>query len=337
MNYRFLLITAFNIYTGSVTAQMQFHTPSEILELIANSKVHYKIWPYQPMDKSVPHRKVFHEVLAKSPHNSNTPLVLQEIQTEALKKEIAKALKYANNAKSDYEKALKILSSLAVQYSGHSEIYDLCATLSLEVKKPESAVLYYKKALEMNPEDYLANWKLGAILADSGKTDLAFGYLFKAHLLNRNQSEIFSRLIHLKKQPANKEVWAFEPEYNLKTNAQQEPEIYAEGIWLTYALYKAVWEYESGYKENMVKVNQADRLILEGLESLLGLSAAYAALATEKNKRIEALEALNRAIENDMVQEFLFYEVILPEYPEMGVNLQPEFIKRLEIYYKAFH
>ena len=172
---------------------------------------------------------------------------------------------------------------------------------------------YYSLAITKNPTDYFAHWMLADIFRMSGQPDEVLRQLVFAHLFNRNHLGIQEDL--RKTLEARKIIlpeWQFEPEMEMAQTGAQEVQIVASTAWLPYAIARAVWTYEPGYKE-AYQATDSDF-------SLLGAAEALGALldANEKNKKFlktPMMKALQASLDEKMLVGFIMYEMLLPEYP----------------------
>jgi hypothetical protein len=96
---------------------------------------------------------------------------------------------------------------------------------------------------------------------------------------------------------------------------------------MNYAMAKAVWWYEPGYSEN--KIEKGGNMISAELEALAGLAGSL----TDENIELHPeLKAFDLAIKKKKIDEFMFYEIILLDYPNMVYYLPEEFIENIKDY-----
>jgi hypothetical protein len=49
-------------------------------------------------------------------------------------------------------------------------------------------------------------------------------------------------------------------------------------------------------------------------------------------KKMPELNALQMAMDKDLINAYIFYEIILPQYPRVASNLEPAFIEEIKEY-----
>ena len=122
--------------------------------------------------------------------------------------------------------------------------------------------------------------------------------------------------------------WCFNPQYKLEEKNAETTKIYFQSDWLGYSLVKAVWKFEPDYRKSM-GMSENTISTLEEKEALIAI--AYT-LTKKKMKKYPEFKALKLAIENDMLNEYIFYEIILPENPIYASYLTEEFIQSIKKY-----
>ena len=92
-----------------------------------------------------------------------------------------------------YEKSIEIADSILLEMPDHTSSLNLKGLSLLELGKTESARIYFEKALETNPDDFMVAYNLGTLLQDLGKHELASNYFIKT-LQRRPMTKGYVRL-----------------------------------------------------------------------------------------------------------------------------------------------
>jgi tetratricopeptide (TPR) repeat protein len=334
MNYKkniankVMFFALFGLLLNKANAQ-QLHAPNEVLDIIQRSKLGYEIGI---LTTKMP--------TAKGPILDNSHYLAIEDSLNVIKSfsaietdEVRKLREQANNAlaaaRPDYKAARKAFNKILEKFPQHAEILtEIGNTYTLENKHDE-AKKQYLKALEINPRDYYARWMLSEILFKEGDTEKAIREITLAHLYNRNMPRLQATM--LKMYEANNckcQDWTFNPQYKL-SSTKKNITIDAKDIWMAYAMYKALWAYEPGYKEMMLAGSKTDLGIMEETESVFGLVTTY----TQQNKIQKViypeLAALEEALEQSMIEPYALYEVVLVKRPLTALYLEEDYLRKL--------
>jgi hypothetical protein len=238
--------------------------------------------------------------------------------------------------KPNYKKIIKLLDKSLKNHPQNAQIYTLLGEAYFQQQNYDKAKIAFEKAISINPIDYIARWQLGEILLLQNQTDSALQIITLAHLYNRNQPRLLLRMrdLYLRYGFSYEHAWNFSPLYQ---NYRDKGNIIvrAEGIWLTYAMYKAVWEYEPDYLYIKSKQAVSDYLFHQEMEAVLGTYMTYSKLEEADKKIYPAIRALETALDNEMLEEYIMYEIVLVEQPSLAYYLTPEFTERLFAYIKA--
>jgi len=196
-------------------------------------------------------------------------------------------------------------------------------------KNLDKAIEWYTKTIQLNYIDYLAHWLLADIYKMKGEIEKAVEEITIAQILNRNNPRLNKALVDIY-ELKNLEYsnWSFTPQYTIDSVSPRKVKIESNPDWLGHALVKAVWLYEPGYKEKMGYVN-GNISILQEKECLLSLIAGF---DKKKIKKYSEFKALQLALNDKRIDEYIFYEIILPDYPFVAYQLNEDFINNLKDY-----
>jgi tetratricopeptide (TPR) repeat protein len=329
-----LLLVLFLPYWG--LAQVQLSTPLEILSFMEASGTKYEIeqlfGKLPPRSGPVLDHGVFIETRAGKSHE----IYYSDLFSCAEEEAFLQAQKLFNREKPDYRKIRKLYQKILKTSPNNAQIFTLLGQTHLEQKEYSAARSWFEQALELNGVDYLAKWQLGELSWQQGDTAKAMDWLIQAHLLNRNHPRLIQRLRQLCQAQGfdYRGDWLFDPKYRLSQDSTGRVIIAADGVWLTYALYKAVWTYEPDYR--FIKENQAvtDYLFQQEMEAALGTYLTYQQLRSQDQRQYPALHAFEKALDANMVEEYVMYEILMVERPELAYYLTEGFAQRLQAYVK---
>ena len=191
------------------------------------------------------------------------------------------------------------------------------------------AIIYFRRAIEVNPIDYVAHWSLGRIYQKAGNSDSALHFLLQAMIFNRNITEI-RRDIQKAIAPVGKNFndWNFTPQYLLK-EVDGNIDISYNAAWMGYAVCQAVWNYEPGFASS--RNITGDIGMYRERECLSCLLTSMQGDKAETAKD-EALKWFKVALQEKMTLEFILFEIVLPDKPDMAYFLDESRMSRMKEY-----
>lgn len=327
---KFLVSLLFVGSTVLLFGQSRLSTPMEIMAFMEASPTQYRIdqlyGPPPKRERPILANGNYIEVEDNREHLRD----YTALETEGHKSLKAKALTLANRERPKYKKIRKLYQQILDDIPQHAQILTYMGDSYYRQKNWEKALLYFDQALAANPIDYVAQRLKAEVFLLQKDTAKAAQAIAKAHLLNRNNKLLLLRLREIwALNGQNYELaWGFDPKCYLEREADTVS-IVADGVWLTYGMYKAVWSYEPDYQYIKSRQEVSDFLFHAELEGTLGTFLTYSALP-EKDRRIEpALEAFAQALDADLLEEYVFYEVLLVDHPALAAHLTDEFAAKL--------
>jgi len=194
----------------------------------------------------------------------------------------------------------------------------------------EKAKEWYQKVIDNNYIDYMAHWFLADVFKELGDKDAAVKEITIAQVLNRNNPRVAASLKNIyKMRKLEYDDWVFTPQMKVVHSKKNTIELYYDEAWIGYCLVKAVWEFEPGYREYM-GAGEERYTIIEEKEAVINLYIG--ASLEKKNYKKQPFKALKKAIDSDMLDEFIIYEVMLLDYPSIAYNLPNELINIIADY-----
>lgn len=306
-----------------------YHSPSEVLKIMEASALQYQSHPAKASTTSYPRGPV------------NSAFTFQEIQengslgigTLALTEEAASFFDAAEEAfkEKKYTEAIeyygKVLDldpefSIAATYVGqcHREAGDL-----------DAAAKSFQLAIEINYHDYLAHWLLADVHLQNKDKKLAMREITLAWILNRNHPQIKAAVATIYKACGKKfDDFEFEPRFEMQQN-EQVVQLFFEVDWLMYVYCKALWRFEPNYHEELGGGRSAFE-IEEEKECLLNVVIAHDAEFGKKKSKVPAINAVIRALDQKMLNPFIFMEIWIPQEPLIVYTQPMEAIEELADY-----
>lgn len=313
------------IFINFLNAQ-DLNSPAEIFKIMEKSKVSYSINILEkeivPSDRSDVVN--LNDVYRK--YTDNGMETIKYTLSEEGKKSLAKAEEYYSrdeptNARKWYKKVLETDPEYYTVMTYIGETFD-------KEQDFKSSIRWYEKTINKNYIDYMAHWFLADALRN---TDLkrAVREITIAKILNRNNERInlsFNQIYELAK--VNNNNWVFNPQIKIESSSENNVDLYYKDDWLGFAMVKAVWEYEPGYRESKgVKIGSYSTD--EDKEALVALLSPMKKKEIRKNPFAKSLK---KCFDNGMLNEYIFYEIVLPEYPFVAYQLNEDFIESIADY-----
>jgi tetratricopeptide (TPR) repeat protein len=327
MNIKTLTLYTLLIFTQLIFSQSSFNQPKDIYTILEKSNNTYVLEDLPhivlPTDRSkhVTHNVYFRTIDSLGIH-TNTYSISKE--THHLLKDAEKLFskrKY-KSARNKYIKALKRDSSLYYLMTYIGQTYETNDNL-------EEAVKWYQKTIDLNIIDYMAHWFLADAYIDLNKDSVALDLITLALILNRNNPRIkksFKNIYKINKLKAPS--WEFIPQINIDSLEDNKIKIGFNQNWIGYALTKALWKYEPGYPES----HGISKGALTSFEERECIANLLATIKEEALKQFPEFIALNKAVELGFVEEFIMFEIILPDYPTVAYQFSKDFLYRIKDY-----
>jgi len=306
----------------------KLHSTSEILQLMMDSKLGYEI---KILDKPILCKDYSDKLNSNNCYRVSTDSNIKTLAyslNEQSKPLFSKAESFfksnPDSALFYYELALNADPKLFLVMTYIGQIYEHKNNLV-------NAMEWYKKAISQNYIDYMAHWFLADAYDATGNLDKAVDEIAIAQILNRNNYRIKSSMNKIfSKANKSTEEWYFNPQIEIKKKSEKSISVAMDEKWSGYGMAKALWDFEPGYKESMgIKNNQHSTI--EDKECLAAL------LVTLENTKANIdndaqLRILKDAVNNKYIDEYIFYEIFLPENPMIAYQLPEETILRIKDY-----
>ena len=313
----------------SISGQ-QLHNPAEILNILESSKISYNIdvlkEPVESPDFS--DNLNIHNVYRIE---SDSGIFVYSYSLED------KAEQYFNKAEEYFtdrslDSAITYYEKVLEEQPDYYKVMTYIGQMHGSLGRLDEALDWYKKVIEVNYIDYLAHYLIADIYRLKGDFKNAINEITIARILNRNNPRMAElQFLIYKKGKLKIEDYYFNPQYKITQNETGGVEIKMNLDWMGYALTKAVWEFEPGYKESM-GVEAGIYSSLEDKEALLVLYTGLISIGKKTIKKNTDFKNLEKAIKNGYLTEFIIYEIVLPELPNVAYQLPIEQIETIKDY-----
>jgi len=307
----------------------KIHSNMEIIKIMADSKLVYDI---KMLDKPI---KVKDNSDKLNYHDcyrvvSDSDLTTNQYNVNELAKPLFdKAESFFKFQKPDsalfyYKSALDADSSLYFIMTYIGQIYE---------KRGESdnSIYWYKKSISKNYIDYMAHWFLADNLMEKNDLKNAVDEIIIARILNRNNPRIIESMENIfKKAKKNSMDWYFNPQMEIIKTSEKKISIAMNQKWTSYAMAKALWMFEPGYRDSM-GVSTGQYSTLEDRECLIALLEGIEnAKINIKNE--PQFSILKEAALNGHLDSYILYEIVLPQTPFVAFQLPEKTILEIKDY-----
>lgn len=313
----------------TTTYAQKIHSPFEIIQIMTDSKVKYGVnalkEPIECPDYS--EKLNYHDTYRvetethvysyKYEINEKAKPLLEKAEECFTARDMTGALEY-------YHKTLEADPTQHYVMTYIGQIYD-------KYRDYEQSIDWYKKAIEANYADYMAHWFLADAYFAINDYDKAVDEIVIARIMNRNNPRIKTSMdLILKKAKKSTVDWYFNPQIRLGRDADNDVMVEMGDNWTMYAMAKALWNYEPGYKESM-GVKPDSYTMLEEQECLIAQLIGMENAKT-KVKKDPQLNILKKVAKAKMLDEYILYEIFLPRSPSVVHQLSKPTILSIKDY-----
>jgi tetratricopeptide (TPR) repeat protein len=312
--------------TTEVSVDGSIHEPRELLQIAEKSSVLYLI-ELLPEDTLLEEEGL--TVLPPDYYRdtSGGDITLMKYETSDPVEALLATAEGAFGAK-DYQSALKLYREMLKLDPQYYCVLTLIGDAWYMMEEYDSAVVAFQRAIEYNYINYQSHWFLADTYWKLGEKEKAVKELTIAHVLNRNHSTLKEVLMERREDIGRPwKDWEFKPQYILE-KIGDSVRVAAKESWLGYALAKALWKYEPGYRQKMSQdaSNSSQWSTLEEKEALFQCMAFP-----------EQHETLMRILNSGYASEFLYYEIMATRYPATVLMMPEPVSDRLIEYINTFH
>jgi hypothetical protein len=94
-------------------------------------------------------------------------------------------------------------------------------------------------------------------------------------------------------------------------------------------MYKAVWNFDSDYKYIKEQQEVTDYIFQMEMEATIGTFMTHNSLKKDDKRNYPTMKAFGKAIDVEMVEEFVMYEILIVDKPTIAFHITADFMKRL--------
>ena len=307
----------------------EIHSAADILNIMSHSKIAYQVEDLKKSVNSADYSKKLNynntfRVVTDSVFSTASYNVKVLSEPDLKKAEGYFQAKDYGNALKSYKTALKDDSTLFFVMTYIGQMYE-------KQRDNANSIYWYKKAISHNYIDYMAHWFLADNYISTGNLKNSIDEIVIARILNRNNQRIKKSMnsIFLKAKRDTTD-WYFTPQTEITRNPDNSVRVAMNTKWTGYAMAKALWMYEPGYRETL-GVKKDEHSTLEDRECLNAL------LTTIENSKLKItkdpqLRILKEAAEKDLLDEYILFEIILPDNPYIAFQLSENTISGIKDY-----
>ena len=311
------------------------HTPSEIEQILTKNDKNWVLNENKSLksaDYDNCRREQEREDLLKSMQWTSETYVFKTYSSKTTRKKIKQKLKDL--------KANKIKKE--------ADAYQELAKLYYQDDDFEQAIYYKKLEQEKRNNQMLGKLLFAKCHLMLGEYKKAMDEIIEAKIMNafcksaqkypRSYNKSFDKLMAeiLAKNQLEYDDWHLDPLYCIESNQDSSVINYKSEVWKAYAQCKAVWAYETGYKEKMATISNQSQLMVEEKESLLNALTAF--LRLEDKKGFEAFQYVGQALDNGFIDQLIIYELYLSKNrPYPYFNLENDDMKIIKDYFLLAH
>lgn len=314
-------------------SQNQLTTPIEILNFMEASPTVYEFEQLYGKAPTLERPVLKHGYYLDTLDGKEYQRYYMEEATEEEQVWLQEAKDLLNIERPKYEKVRKLYQKVLKKSPNNASICTLIGETFYLEKEFAKAKKWLDKALSINPVDYLAHWYLAEVFLAQQQIDTALTSLTLAHLYNRNHPRLLKRLCQVYQQ--HNQIyynnWGFSPQMHVYKDGTTVV-VAADGIWLTYGLYKAVWNHDPDYQYIKSQQATSDYLFQQEFEAILGTYMTYTELKESDPRNYPVMNALGIALDKELVEAFVMYELLLVQRPTLAAHLTPTFQQHILTY-----
>jgi len=319
----------FILFLVSIISNAQkFSTLADLINITEKSKLKY-IFTNTPREYNLANRTSNLNLNNVYLEDSSGSIVIKVYDINAETKKLteeAEILFRDGDIKKARSKYLKILEDNPKYYM---IMWNIAQTFESE-GATKKAKIWYEKAIESNYIDYMAHWFYANLLYNEGEYSKACEEITMAWILNRNNDMIKNKAKEIyRKNKLNFIDWYFNPEIEIYDKGVIVNVFYNE-LWYGYAINKAIWKFEPNYAKSKGD-DPLKKSTFEERECLMNLLVG---LKLNENIEIEDISIKNliKASDNNYIDEYIIFEIWLPDYPFLIYQLQTSTLKRISDY-----
>ena len=325
-------------------AQKKMHSAIEILSILEKSPIQYQIEVDTTIERVGFPRPVRQSIVYYENGNPNAVrsdgfTILEKnptLKDHYIKAEEAyKSRNYAD-ARVHYKAVIQTQPHFGRFYAYIGETY-------LEEGDTLNARIWVDSALRIYPRDYIANSLRGRVHDLHGEDKQAVESHIKSLIFFRNG---FSYKLYLEnllnKSNQTFDPWEFDPKFSINVIDSTTTKVSYNAItaeWMTFCSCSAIWQSEPKYvlEQGIDTADFKAKTIAQAKECLFATASSWFDNNLNPRFDIKPARALSKAMQNKAYQDYLYFEVILPQIPLLIHYMNQESVDSFVSYVKNYH
>ena len=310
------LILATILVFSFVGVFAQGSSTTELMKIMNQSDISYEI---SVLDKDVTRKDMSKNLTTNDFYQQDERGKTTVKQYNISTKEADQLLKEKDyiEARKAYMKILNQEPLCAKAMTGMGQAFELEGDM-------EKAEKWFTKAVNQNFHDYKAHYALANIYLKQKNKEKAATEITIAHILNRNNKTVKSLLDNIYAATGRKVAsWEVVPQCEVKKVEAKKVTINVKTEWLNYAIPMAARNHEPSLKGKTEMID----IVKEGL-----ISMYPNLLRNPQLQQQTSFKYLKKSLEQQQLDSFGYYEIVLVEEPETAFKLSKETIEHIGEY-----
>lgn len=337
----FIVLSLTMLVGGRLSAQSAhtIHTPAEIVKTMIDSKIQYFLKPDQTgqsfLDTTNYRNILVPSFLVQRKFGDTVRLRQYELNSDAQKilesAETAFQSQKSTEAREKYKQVLDKVPECSTIMDFIGQTYEHDGDF-------KTAAEWYRKAIEVNPIDYMGHWFLAAAISRTNDSETV-DEILTALVLNRNNPRLMDQLYEILRHMGYVyDDWHFVPKYKLEKVGDSVNVIYGGVDWVGYAMAKALWAAEPGFRPKSHPGDSLDMHTTEELEALAMIYQRESNTPADSGKSTdEGIVNMAKALDKKLGGEFVLFELFLRKQPIASALLPHDTIHDLVQYVRQMH
>lgn len=231
------------------------------------------------------------------------------------------------------KKIKKQLIEVAAQNRNDYMVRRLLGHYFYQIGDETEGRLWYEASIDAKPDVWDSYFILAKIFREQGDHQRALRYSMIAWIFNRNSIELQTFNMELLELVGNpKSVWKF----SSKAQAALQQNILTlqgDENWYSYETCRALWKVNYPKNTELKEIEPTQFLLAEDKECLLNLLVSMnQANESPQGEDAYMLETLQYSLEQKYIDQFILFEIWLPQIPSLASRLTNKDIKTMMEY-----
>ena len=323
-----ILIPVLSLMLGTGCFSQGFHTPGEMLHFMAEADLHYELLvatrEFDPIAPGTLAPHAIYQVNRKGEIRLDEYELDEEGQADYF-------LGLAALEAGSYEPAREHFKTVLLTNYDYSPALSAIGEAYLLEGGLTEAREWLTRAIGANFYNYHAHQTLAEVYHLEEKSEEALTEIAIAWVLNRNDRGMQDRVAGMFDQHKLKfQAWTFQPEMRFFKRSDTILVVTSE-LWMAYAVCKSFWNYDPVYRMAMTGDEQGPS-IFEEQECLFNLISVNTNSKGKEKSSDPVIRELIRAKNEQLINEFIFFEIWMFQEPLIAYTQPREVIEGLAEY-----